>query len=347
MYLYDVDKELLDEMLTMAYIYSCGDQYSYYYTAEQWQKQQDEAAGKSAGVGVYVTTTESDEIQIIKIMQNSPASRAGLQENDVIVSVDGKKVKDIGYDAASAMIGGEVGTEVVLEILRAGEIITVTVIRDYYDPQSVFYEMLEGDGKRLGYVKITEFMSIQTTGYQFKNAVEFLTKNGAEGLIFDLRDNGGGDLYAILYILDYLLPEGPLVHIHYAGEKNPTTYYSGANEIDIPMTVLTNGKTASAAELFTAALRDYNKAQIVGTKTYGKGCGQSGQFLSDGSVVFITNYLYNPPYSENYDGIGIYPDHEVSPEEKWEGKNSFLIPLEEDTQLQKAAEILAGTISGK
>ncbi|MBR5187222.1 MAG: PDZ domain-containing protein, partial [Clostridia bacterium] len=249
LYLYDVDKELLDEMLTMAYIYSCGDQYSYYYTAEQWQKQQDEAAGKSAGVGVYVTTTESDEIQIIKIMQNSPASRAGLQENDVIVSVDGKKVKDIGYDAASAMIGGEVGTEVVLEILRAGEIITVTVIRDYYDSQSVFYEMLEGDGKRLGYVKITEFMSIQTTGYQFKNAVEFLTKNGAEGLIFDLRDNGGGDLYAILYILDYLLPEGPLVHIHYAGEKNPTTYYSGANEIDIPMTVLTNGQTASAAEL--------------------------------------------------------------------------------------------------
>ena len=90
------------------------------------------------------------------------------------------------------------------------------------------------------------------------------------------------------------------------------------------MVVLTNENTASAAELFTAALRDYEKAEIVGTKTFGKGCGQSGQMLSDGSVVFITNFLYNPPYSENYDGVGIYPDHEIALDEKWEKTNLFL-----------------------
>ena len=340
-YFYDVDKELLDEALTQAYIYGCGDQFSHYYTAEEWAKQQADATGTSVGVGIYVTMSDSGEIYIVKVMSNSPADIAGLQEHDVIVAVDGKKVKEIGYTNATNMVGGEIGTEITFDILRAGEIISVTLERNYYDAQTVFYEMFQGNGKPLGYVKITEFLSIQTTGAQFKSAVNELMKNGAEGLVFDLRDNGGGDLSTILSILDYLLPEGPLVHIYQTGTEKPTTYYSGANEIDLPMTVLTNGNTASAAELFTSALRDYNKAQIVGTKTYGKGCGQSGQFLADGSVVFITNFLYSPPYSENYDGIGIYPDYETMLDEKWKNKNIFLVPHAEDAQLQKALSVLA------
>ena len=345
-YLYNVDKDLLDEALTQAYIYGCGDKFSHYYTAEEWAKQQADASGSSVGIGVYVTVSDSQEIHIVKIMKNSPAARAGLQENDIIVSIDGKKVKDIGYTAATNMVRGEIGTNVTFEILRNGEILSITLQRDYYDAQSVFYEMFLSGNKKIGYVKITEFMSVQTTGTQFRSAVEELIKKGAEGLIFDVRDNGGGDLSSILYILDYLLPEGPMVHIYQTGKEKPTTYYSGASAINLPMTVLTNGNTASAAELFTSALRDYNKAQIVGTKTYGKGCGQSGQFLSDGSVVFITNFLYSPPYSENYDGIGIYPDHEAVLDEKWTDKNIFLVPHAEDTQLQKAASVLTALISG-
>ena len=112
------------------------------------------------------------------------------------------------------------------------------------------------------------------------------------------------------------------------------------------MTVLANENTASAAELFTAALRDYGKAEIVGTKTYGKGCGQSGRMLSDGSVVFLTTFLYSPPYSGNYDGIGILPDHEVELVDKWQNTNLFLVPHEEDNQLLTAVGNIASKTAG-
>lgn len=344
-YLRDVDKDLLDEALTQAYIYGCGDRFSHYYTAEEWAAQQASASGNSIGIGVYVTMAESGEIHIVKIMQNSPASRAGLQENDIIVSIDGEKVKDIGYVEATDRVRGEIGTEVTFEVLRAGEMQTFTLTRDYYDAQTVFAEMFVNNGEKLGYVKITEFLSVQTTAKQFKSAVEILVRDGAEGLIFDLRDNGGGDLNAILSILDYLLPEGPLVHIYSAGSEKPMTYYSQKGEVDLPMIVLTNENTASASELFTSALRDYQKAEIVGTKTFGKGCGQTGKILSDGSVVFITNFMYNPPYSENYDGVGIYPDHEVVLPEHLENTNLFLIPHGEDIQLQKAVSVLTASVA--
>ncbi|MBQ3490091.1 MAG: PDZ domain-containing protein, partial [Clostridia bacterium] len=130
-YLRDVDKDLLDEALTQAYIYGCGDRFSHYYTAEEWAAQQASASGNSIGIGVYVTMAESGEIHIVKIMQNSPASRAGLQENDIIVSIDGEKVKDIGYVEATDRVRGEIGTEVTFEVLRAGEMQTFTLTRDY------------------------------------------------------------------------------------------------------------------------------------------------------------------------------------------------------------------------
>ena len=151
-----------------------------------------------------------------------------------------------------------------------------------------------------------------------------------------MRDNPGGELAAICEILDFLLPEGPIAHIIGADGEERQVYTSNASEIDLPMTVLVNGNTASAAELFTSALRDYDKAEIVGTLTYGKGCGQEGFYLTDGSVVFITSFFYNPPFSDNYDGIGITPDIEVELPEELQNQNLFLIDHEEDTQLAAA-----------
>ena len=346
-YLYGVDKEMLDEALTIAYVYHCGDQFSAYYTAEDWANEQQSASGSTVGIGIYFTTTDAGELCVTKVMPNSPAAIAGLQDGDVIVSVDGQRVKTIGYVAAANLVRGDIGTDVTFEISRSGKTLSVTVTRDVYDVQTVFAELVVNEGRTLGYVKISEFLSAQTTGIQFRLAVNGLIQNGAEGLIFDVRDNGGGDLNAILYILDYLLPEGPMVHIYSTESAAPVTYYSGKSEIDLPMVVLTNEYTASASELFVAALRDYEKAQIVGKKTYGKGCGQSGRELSDGSVVFITNFLYNPPYSENYNGVGIYPDHEIGMDEKWKDTNLFLVPHEEDAQLYKAVSVLTNTVSGK
>jgi len=177
---------------------------------------------------------------------------------------------------------------------------------------------------------------MQITVSQFKNAVKALIDDGVDGFVFDVRDNPGGELAAICEILDFLLPEGPIAHIIGADGEERQVYTSNASEIDLPMTVLVNGNTASAAELFTSALRDYDKAEIVGTLTYGKGCGQEGFYLTDGSVVFITSFFYNPPFSDNYDGIGITPDIEVELPEELQNQNLFLIDHEEDTQLAAA-----------
>lgn len=343
-YLYDVDREALSEELVKTYVYMSGDRFSSYYSAEEWTEQQASASGNSVGIGVYVTVSDSEEIYIAKVMDDSPAEKAGLLPGDVVISIDGTVVKEVGYEVAIDLVRGETGTQVEMKVLRGEQELTLTAVRATYSPQTVYAETVLRDGEIYGYVRIVEFLSVQTTYYQFKSAVDALADAGVKGLIFDLRDNSGGDLNAIVRILDYLLPKGPIVHMFYVGEEKPFTYYSGAGEIDLPMVVLANEHTASAAELFTSALSDYGKAEIVGTKTFGKGCGQTGAQLSDGSVVFITTFLYNPPYSESYDGIGIYPDHEVDMAEEWKDKNLFLIPHEEDNQLTKAIELIESKV---
>ena len=344
-YLYDIDKDQLSEELVKTYIYGSGDRFSSYYSADEWSEYQASASGNSVGIGVYATVSESGEIYLAKIMDNSPAENAGLLSGDVVVSIDGVSVKEVGYEHAVDLIRGENGSQVTLGLLRGAQELTVTVVRSQYSPQTVYAETVSRDGKLYGYVYIVEFLSVQTTYNQFKAAVDGLIEAGAQGFIFDVRNNGGGDLNTILRILDYLLPEGPLVHMFYAGKTDPVTYSSDAGHIDLPMVVLANENTASAAELFTSALRDYEKAEVIGTKTFGKGCGQTGSMLSDGSVAFITTFLYNPPYSGSYDGIGIFPDYEVVLAEEWQNKNLFLVPHEEDDQLIKAIEVMERKIS--
>ena len=345
-YLYDVDRDQLSENLAKTYVYACGDRFSSYYSAEEWAEHQASASGSSVGLGVYAVVSATGEIHIACTMDGSPAEKAGILAGDIITAIDGVRVKEIGYQAAVDLIKGESGSQVTLEILRGEQTLTFVAVRSAYIPQTVYAETVLQDGKLFGYVRIVEFLSVQTTYQQFKKAVDALVAQGVQGLIFDLRDNSGGDLNAILYILDYLLPEGPLVHLYYTGQEKPVTYSSDAEEIDLPMVVLANENTASAAELFTSALRDYGKAEIVGTTTFGKGCGQTGTRLSDGSVVFITTFLYNPPYSGSYDGIGIFPDHEVELKEEWQNTNLFLVPHEQDDQLSKAVGVIVSKVAG-
>ena len=343
-YLYDVDKETLSEALAIMYLNACGDRFASYYSAEEWAQEQASASGNSVGVGVYATASDTEEILIVTVMEGSPAEKAGLLSGDIVISVDGTVVKEVGYLTALDLFRGESGSEVSMEVRRGEEILSLTAVRSTYTPQTVYAETVFRDGKLYGYVRIAEFLSIQTTYNQLKRAVDALVEANVEGLIFDVRDNTGGDLNAIVRILDYLLPEGPIVHMHYAGVEKPYTYSSGVSEIDLPMVVLVNENTASAAELFAVALRDYGKAELVGQKTFGKGCGQTGKLLSDGSVVFITTFLYNPPYSENYDGIGLFPDHEVETAEKWQNTNLFLVPHEEDDQLLNAIGLMEAKV---
>lgn len=341
-YLYELDTEAQKEAIAQSYVYYSGDKYASYYSADAWADEIATSSGNSRGIGVSIVQKENGEVEVVQVMSGAPAEKAGIKVGDIIDSVEGVPASEIGFDGLPGAIGGEEGTAVKVGIIRDGLKMELSVIRGKYKAETIIAEMITTkDGETFGYIHITEFLSYQTTTLDFFTAVEGLISAGAEGLIFDVRNNLGGDLSAVVAMLDYLLPEGPIVHLVDKEGVEFDSYQSGKSEIDLPMVVLTNGNTASAAELFTSSLMDYEKATVVGTKTFGKGCGQTGQMLSDGSVVFITNFLYNPPFSENYDGVGISPDVEVELPEEWQNKNLFLLPEEEDTQLHKAVEVLA------
>ena len=203
------------------------------------------------------------------------------------------------------------------------------------------YHVFGGSGS-VGVIRLTEFNS--TTPEQFKNAVSKLKDDGCDRFVFDLRNNGGGELNSILEVLDYLLPEGPIAHIYYRTGKE-RHYTSDAACLEARVAVLTNGRTASAAELFTSALRDYTRhgdydAVLVGTKTYGKGVLQSFYKLKDGSAFKISTGKYNPPYSENYDGIGITPDIVIELSEEAASVGFYKLTDENDNQLIAAVNAI-------
>ncbi len=335
-YLYDVDFDQTADTLAGMYGLAAGDRFSSYYTTEKWEEALNVSKGNATGIGVYVVLNTDGNILVAHVMPNSPAERDGLMKGDIITAIDDKNVRALGFENAVDLVMGEVGTVVSFDVLRGSEQWEINVTRGKYDPQTVFAETVTVEDNLYGYIQITEFEG--TTPTQFISAVEKLTEMGAKGFVFDLRDNPGGYVDSVIAILDYLLPEGPIMHIK--GVNNNETISSDAQSIDLPMVVLVNGNTASAAEMFTSALKDYNKAEIVGVKTFGKGCGQEGFFLSDGSVIYITTFLYDPPFSENYNGIGIMPDHSIEIAREWVNTNILLIPHEEDNQLGKAIDVL-------
>ncbi len=330
-YLYEIDEDtLVDHMLSA---FNGQDKYSNYYTREEFAEMIASGNGNAKGVGVYVTGTTTSMI-ITHVMKGSPAEQAGLMKNDKVVAVDGAYIADIGYTEAVNRVAGEGGTNVVLTVLRDGNEVNIPVTRGDYTPETVIFREMTENGKKVGYIRIVQFDAITVS--QFKTAMETLSAGGCEKFIFDLRDNPGGNLDAIVDILDYLLPEGPIVHILDKDMKVLETHKSDKNEVNAEMVVLTNSNTASAAELFTSALRDYNKATLVGTTTYGKGCGQTPYMLSNGGVLYITAFFYNPPFGENYDGVGIEPNIEQELPAEYKNTNLFMLPQEHDTQLEAA-----------
>lgn len=330
-YIYDIDVEqLVDDML---HAFNAQDKYSAYYTLEEYLQMMAGSRGSAKGIGVYVSGTETS-IVVTYVMPGAPAETAGIKAGDEIIAVNGMLVKDVGYNAAVNMVAGENGTQVMLKVLRGGQEMEIAVTRGDYTPYTVIHSVIEEKGEKIGYVKIIQFDSITVS--QFESAVEDLKAKGCGKFIFDLRGNPGGELNAVVSMLDYLLPKGPIVHILDSDKNVTEVYESDENEVTGEMVVLTDGNTASAGELFTSALRDYEKATLIGTKTYGKGCGQSFHPLSNGGLITITSFFYNPPFGENYDGVGIYPDIEVELPDEYKNKNTLIIPQESDTQLRAA-----------
>ncbi len=341
-YIGEVDETVLREALIRGYLSAIGDTYSLYMTSEEYRSYMSEQQGSAVGIGVNVIyDAEDSSMEILSVLPDSPAEAAGLRSGDRIVAVEDVRIADVGYYEAVDRITGEEGTMVTLTVRRGESELTFTCERKAIKTVSVTYHVFTTD-RRVGVIRIADFNG--TTPDQFKAAVAALREEGCDRFVFDLRNNPGGELNSILTVLDFLLPEGPLAHIHYASGDD-AHYQSDASALTLPMAVLINGQTASAAELFASALRDYAEkgmceATLVGTNTYGKGTLQRLFLLKDQSAFKISVGRYDPPYGENYDGVGVAPHHEVELSEEAQSINFYKLTDENDNQLIEAVRLL-------
>ncbi len=338
-YIGEVDEDVLADAIATGYVAGTGDKYAYYYNEEAYGELMQELQGEMQGIGVMVIyNADRKAIEIINVFPDSPAMEAGVEPGDLIVYVGDEleSVAYLGYEGALKKLQGEAGTVAKFVAYRGedySEEHKFEIERGFIIEQTVDYRVYSLDST-VGIIKITSFDT--KTVEQFKNAVSELQAKGVTKLVFDVRNNPGGELVSICTILDTLLPEGPIIRTVDKAGTETTPFTSDATELDMPMAVIVNGSTASAAELFTSALMDYDKATVVGTLTYGKGCMQSIYPLRQGGALSLTSALYYPPFSENYNDIGITPDVVVELEGEAAEKNIYKLTDEEDTQLTAA-----------
>ncbi len=340
-FLYDYDKKDFADMSAAGAVLSVNDPYTVYYSKEDFEAMRASSGGNMVGIGVTVIKNDNNEIEITDVETNSPAYEAGLMPGDIILKVDQKAYSGDELNQAAAYMRGvdaDAGTDITLLVRRGKDELTIQVTRRKIHRESVSYKLISGN---IGYIKIDAFNiasdSGKSTADEFKSAVNLLISDGAGSLIFDVRNNGGGDAKVVCDMLDFLLPEGVVMYTEDKAGKREN-YTSAPGGIDLPMAVITNSQSASASEVFTGALRDYEKATVVGEKTFGKGVVQAIVKLYDGSGVRVTEAEYYTPNGTNVQGNGISPDIEV----KQDIKLSLGEPNPEaDMQLKTAIEVLS------
>lgn len=334
-YLGEVDDEKLKEGAIKGYIEGLNDPYTEYISKEDMKDYLEDTMGNFVGIGIYmVKDTKTDKIMVLSPIKNSPAEKAGVQPGDYII-----KVNDITYTAeqmteASNKIKGEEGSTVKLELLRGNETITYEIKRENIKVNPVEAKVLQNN---IGYIKFSSFD--EDTSEDFKKKYEELNKQGIKSLIIDLRNNGGGIVTEALEIADYFTPKDSIL-LYEVDKNNKEEIEKSKNDaiINMPVIILTNENTASSSEILAGALKDLEKAKIVGTKTYGKGVIQEVLSLPDGSGIKITSEEYLTPNKTKINKVGIQPDVEIKLPETV--KNILDVEEKDDTQLQKAIEML-------
>lgn len=335
-YLDDANEEDLVEGMYKGLVDGLGDPYSVYYTAEDFTSLMESTNGVYCGIGVTVSQdADTGIITLVKPFENSPGLEAGILPGDILYKVDGTEVTGIELSSVVAMIKGEEGTTVELVIVREGESeeLNITVERRQIEIPTISYEVLANN---IGYIYISEFDTI--TESQFISALEDLNNQGISGLVVDVRDNPGGNLDVVNSILDQILPEGLIVYTEDKYGKKEEYKSDEEHQFNKPLTVLVNGNSASASEIFAGAVKDYGIGTIVGTKTFGKGIVQRLIELGDDTAMKLTISKYYTPKGYNIHGIGIEPDVEIELDDSL--KKQAVITHEEDNQLQKALEII-------
>lgn len=347
-FLYDEDPDNVEDYIYRGMLAGLDDPYSVYYTESDFKSMQDSTKGTYSGIGAMISQNRTTGLcTIVKVFEGSPALEAGMQPGDVIYKVEDTLVATESLDVlVNNYIKGEEGTSVGITVYRTDkdEYVDLTVTRRKIEVPTVEHRMME-DG--IGYIAVSQFDVI--TVEQFEAAVNELEKDGMKGLIIDLRSNPGGVLDSAVKMADYLLPDnlkkydkgdGKTLIVYTAdkNEKGDVYTASDKHELDLPLVIMVNGDSASASEVFTGAMKDYNRATVVGVTSYGKGIVQNLMPLGDGSAIKITTAHYYTPSGFDLHGKGIEPDVEVALDEKL--KTQAVVKPEEDNQIQKAVEVL-------
>lgn len=334
-YYFDIDPDFQEESFYDGIMNGLNDPYSVYYTKEEYEDLLEDNSGEYFGVGAVVTQDTTMKVTVVRPIKGSPAEAAGVKADDIIVEVDGTEITDQELSLVVEMIRGEKGTTAHIKVYRPSEdkYIEFEIKRAEVENVSVDYRMLDNN---VGYISVTQFY--ENTPKEYKEAVEDLEKQGAKGLIVDLRDNPGGLLNAVVDMCAYTLNGGNIVTTKDRDGKITSSYDDkDDHSIAVPMVVLVNGNSASASEIFAGAMKDTGTAKLVGTTTFGKGIVQSILPLSDGTAIKITVSKYFTPGGNDIHKIGIEPDYEVELEDR---TNAVNIDYEDDLQLHKAEEVI-------
>ena len=333
----EADKTAMEDAAAYAMVESLGDRWSYYIPADQYSAYLEQMENSYVGIGVTIQVLEDGPgFLVTKVNDGGPASLAGMLPGDLMVAVDGTDVRGWDAEDTSALVKGEENTTVDITVIREGEEITLTVTRMLVQTPVGIGKMLEGN---IGLVTIVNFDN--RCAEETIAAIDSLLTQGAEKLIFDVRFNPGGYVHELCAVLDYILPEGDLFRsVNYKGDESLET--SDAKCIQgIPMAVLVNGESYSAAEFFAAALREYDYALVVGEPTVGKGYFQQTYRLSDGSAVGLSVGRYTTPKGVSLANVGITPDVEVPVDEALFAQIYYgNVPADEDPQILAAIEAL-------
>ena len=332
----EADPEILADVAADAMVKATGDRWSYYIPAGEYEAYREQSENAYVGVGMTIQATEDGSgFLIVDLVSGGPAEEAGLQIKDLLIRVGDTDVRNLTASEVRTLVKGEENTYVSLTILRQGTNETISVERRKVKTPVATFEMLED---QIGLVTIENFD--ERCAEESIAAIETLLENGAEKLIFDVRHNPGGFADELVKLLDYLLPEGDLFRtVRYDGKEHVDT--SDADCLEMPMAVLVNSTSYSAAEFFAAALREYEAAVVVGEQTVGKGYFQITYQLSDGSAVALSSGKYFTPKGISLAETGVTPDVVVIPEEKEaEGIYYGTLQPQEDPQIQAAIRAL-------
>ena len=332
-----LEKEKLQTGMFKGLMEAIDDDYSMYYTKEEYEDFKEDNTGKYSGIGAYVSQNlETGLIVIVNPFEGGPAHTAGIKPGDIISAVDDVSVSGMNLNDVVALMKGEPETIVKVSVVRDGEVLDFDVTRNFVDVPTVSHNIIE-DGK-IGYIYISSFDQITLT--QFREALDDIESKGAKGLILDVRDNGGGRLDTVLEMLDRILPECMLMYTETRDGSDSKYYSTDEESCALPMVVLINGYSASASEVFAGALKDHKAATVIGTKSFGKGIVQSIYTLNgfdEGPAVKFTTSRYYTPNGINIHGTGIEPDITIEYDrESLRQEDGFAY----DNQIEKAVEEL-------